>query len=235
MSANECFIIPVKIDSPSQEFYIQRCLKSIRRLYATTKIILALAKRTPRLHIDDPNLIQVENPYFSTLGCIYLFYKHKYADYAFILHDSMVVTKPIPRTGCDVSFFYYFYEPGLATTNYFQNYQKILSPHQHRDMMQHQKTGCFGVAMGMNHSTIQKLDILTIIPIVTTKNDFCAMERIFAYLCASNNINYDVLCGSIFGIADPWKHPELTTMTLEEILERNYPMCIIKSLVGRTE
>jgi len=235
MPENECFIIPVKIDTPSQEFYIRRCLKSIRRLYPTTRVIIALSKGTSPLVVDDPNIIQVDNPYFSTLGCIYLFYKHKYADYAFILHDSMVVNKPLPRTDRDVSFIYYFYEPGMAAINYTGNYQKILTPYQHADMMRNQKNGCFGVSMGLKHSIIQNLNILHIIPTVTTKDDFCAMERIFAYLCDSNGVNYDALCGSIFGPADPWVHPEFSTMTLEEILDRKYPMCVIKSMVGRKE
>lgn len=235
MTLNECFIIPTKIDTPSQEFYIHRCLKSIRRLYPVTKIIIALSKNTAQLSIEDPNTTQVENPYFSTLGCLYLFYKHKYADYAYILHDSMVVNTHIPRTTSEVSFMYTFYEPGMCANIYHANYQKLLTPYQYSDMLQHQKNGCFGVSMGLTHSVIEKLKILDVIPNITTKNDFCATERIFAYLCDSNHIAYDVLCGSIFGVADPWTHPELASMTLEDILSRNYPLCIIKSLVGRTE
>lgn len=230
-----CFIIPVKIDSKPQEFYIHRCLKSIRRIYPVTKVIIALSKGTQSLSLDDPNIIQIENPYFSTLGCIYLFYKYKYADYAYILHDSMIVNDVIPESKCDISFFYSFFEPGMCSHIYHPNYQKLLSPHQYSEMLRIQKIGCFGVSMALKHSVIEKLGILDIIPKLTTKNDFCAMERIFAYLCTAGSIDYDVFCGSIFGDADPWAHPELSNMTLEEILHRKYKMCIIKSLVGRTE
>lgn len=235
MTQRECFILPVKINTPSQVFYIDRCLKSIRRLYPTTLIVIALAKDTSMLELDDANILQVENPYFSTLGCIYLFYKYKYADYAYILHDSMVVNRSLPTSSCDVSFFYTFHEPGMCAHIYGQNYQKILTAEQCHHMLRTQTQGCFGVSMGLRHSVIERLHILPLIEKIILKTDFCAMERIFAYLCESNGVSYDVLCGSIFGDADPWAHPELAHMTLEEILSRNYSLCIIKSLVGRTE
>lgn len=235
MVSKVCFMIPTKIDSPSQEFYIRRCLKSIRRIYPSTPIIIALAKGTSPIATDDPHILQVENPYFSTLGCIYLLYRNNYAEYAYILHDSMVVNSLIPESSRDVSFIYSFHEPGMCAHIYHPNYQKLLSPSQYRDMLFNQKTGCFGVSMGMKLSVIERLGVLELAPKLTTKNDFCATERIFAYLCDSNHVEYDVLCGSIFGDADPWAHPELSNMSLEEILARNYRMCIIKSLVGRTE
>lgn len=147
----------------------------------------------------------------------------------------MIVNTEIPASLCDVSFMYTFHEPGMSVNHYHSNYQKLLTPNQYSDMVHHQKNGCFGVSMGLTHSVIEKLKILDMIPKITTKTDFCATERIFAYLCDSNHIEYDVLCGSIFGVADPWAHPEFATMTLEDILSMKYPMCIIKSLVGRTE
>jgi hypothetical protein len=230
-----CFIIPVKIDRPSHSFYIHRCLASIRRLYPETPIVLALSKETPPIKTDHVNVTQVENPYFSTLGCLSLFSTHKYADYAYILHDSMVLTKVLPPTTTLVSFVYTFHEPGMEAHIYGQNYQKILSPEHYRRMVTTQTTGCFGVSVGIDHRVIESIGILPLLPKITTKNDFCATERIFAYLCDSNNVVYDSLCGTIFGEGDPWAHPELSTMTLDEILARNYTMCVVKSLVGRTE
>ena len=230
-----CFILPVKIDSPSQEFYIRRCLKSIRRLYTDSLIVIALAKNTNRITLEYENVIQVENPYFSTLGCIYLFYVNKYADYAYILHDSMIVNKPIIESDKDISFIYSFDEPGMCNEIYADSYRKLLSPTQHYDMIKTQKTGCFGVSMGLHYRAIENIGILPVLAKVTTKNDFCAMERVFAYLCQLGRCEYDVLCGTIFNESDPWVHTELSTMTLDQILERNYTMCVIKSLVGRTE
>lgn len=227
-------MIPVKMETSSQEFYLRRCLASIRRLYPTTKVIIALAKGTYTLSIDDPNTIQVENPYFSTLGCIYLFYKNRYAESAYILHDSMVVTKPIPKSNRDVSFLFCFHEPGMNAIQYNESYGKLLPIEQHFHMVQTSVAGCFGVAMKLNHSVIERLNILPVIPKVTTKTDFCAMERVFPYLCKRANVRVEALCGNIYGgDSDPWQHPELITMTLEEIIAKNYSACIVKSLVGR--
>lgn len=230
-----CFIIPVKIDTPSQSFYVHRCLASIRRLYTDTLVVLALSKDTSPVKTDHVNVIQVNNPYFSTLGCISLFHAHAYADYAYIIHDSMVLINLLPPTNTLVSFVYTFHEPGMEAHIYGQNYQTILSPEQCHRMITTQKTGCFGVSFGIDRSAIESIGILPLLPRITTKNDFCAMERVFAYLCDSNGVAYDSLCGSIFGEGDPWAHPELSTMTLDEILARNYTLCIVKSLVGRTE
>lgn len=231
----ECFIIPTKIDTPSQSFYIYRCLESIRAIYPDTLIVIALSKGTSQLNISDTNTIQVENPYFSTLGCIYLFYVHKYAEYAYILHDSMVVINIFPTPIKPISFIYTFNEPGMSANVYGQNYTKLLSPMQCHDMITKQRYGCFGVSMGLRHDIIEKLNIFQIIPRVVTKNDFCAMERIFAYLCKSNGIEYDVICGDIFGETNPWSHPEFASMSLHDIKSKNYKVCVVKSLVGRTE
>ena len=231
----ECFIIPTKIDNDVQSFYIHRCLKSIRTFYPSTLIIIALSTGTNILEIDDPNIIQVKNPYFSTLGCIYLFHIHKYANYAYILHDSMTLTSILPPSKNSISFMYMFDEPGMSSNIYAENYKKILTPSQCYDMINNQKIGCFGVSMGLDQSIIENIGILELIPSVTTKTDFCAMERIFAYLCDSNGITYDVLCGSIFGCANPWENPQLSTMSFDEIVSKNYGLCVIKTLVGRTE
>lgn len=229
-----CFIIPVKIDSKKQEFYIHRCIASIRRLYSDP-IILALAKDTHHLHLEYPGIEQIENPYFSTMGCLYLFDKYHYADYAYILHDSMVVLSSLPAPSSNVSFIYDFHEPGMETQHYQSNYQTLLSADLCRDMIETQEQGCFGAAMGLYHHAVSKTGILDIVGLVATKRDFCAMERVFAYMCRKSRVGHNVLCGSIFGDANPWNHPEFETMSLTELLSLGRKEYILKSLVGRTE
>jgi hypothetical protein len=229
-----CFVIPVKIDSKKHEFYIHRCIASIRRL-CNDPIILALAKGTQRIRADYPRIEQVENPYFSTMGCLYLFDKYRYADYAYILHDSMVVLSPLPAPSSNVSFIYDFHEPGMETQHYQSNYRKLLPADLCRDMIETQTQGCFGAAMGLYHHAVSKTGILKLVMLVTTKNDFCAMERVFAYICRKSQVGHNVLCGSIFGDANPWNHPEFETMSLPDLLSLGRKEYILKSLVGRTE
>lgn len=232
---SECFIIPTKVDNQSHRFYIDRCIESIRRVYPDTLIVIALSKGTSSMEIDGDNIIQVQNPYFSTLGCICLFHLNKYADYAYVIHDSMVITKQFPMTSAPVSFIYSFDEPGMCSNIYMENYSKLLEPSECYAMVSKHRRGCFGVSMGLDHDIIGKLGVLPIIPNVTTKNDFCAMERIFSFLCASNRIQVEVICGDIFGEANPWKYSEFSTMSLNDILARNFDVCVVKSMVGRTE
>jgi hypothetical protein len=229
-----CFIIPVKIDTVKQEFYIHRCINSIRRIY-DAPIIIALANGTSEIVTTLSNITQVLNPYFSTIGCLYLFEKNKYADYAIILHDSMVLLSEIPKPSTDVSFVYDFYEKDMDIINYNENYKRILNINDYHIMINTQKQGCFGVSMGIYHYAVEKTGILEIASKIVTKKDFCATERIFAYLCRKNHVIHSVMCGSIFSDVDPWVNKHFETMTLEEFIARGYKQCIIKSLVGRVE
>lgn len=229
-----CFMVPVKIESVKHEFYVHRCIQSIRRLY-DAPIILALSNGTSELSTTMPNVTQVSNPYFSTVGCLYLFEKNKYADYAVIMHDSMVLLSEIPTPSTNVSFIYEFIEPGMETIHYGENYSRLLSPTDCHDMIKTQTQGCFGVAMGIYHSAVRKTGILDIAHSIVTKRDFCATERIFAYLCRKNDVGHNVLCGSIFSEVDPWVNRDFESMTVEQFLARGYKQCIVKSLVGRTE
>jgi len=228
-----CFILAVKIDTPKHAFYVHRCIASIRRIY-TEPIILVLAPGTAAIQTDHPGIQQVENPYFGTLGCVYLFDRHRYADYAYILHDNMVVLSKLPFPSSNVTFIYDFHEPGMETRHYQKNYEKLLPPSMCRDLIETQTQGCFGPAMGIYHHAVSKTGVLALVPLVTTKDDTCAMERVFAYICRKNQVGHDVLCGSIFGDANPWIHKEFETMTLDELVSLNRKEYIIKSLAGRT-
>lgn len=228
-----CFIIPVKIDTPSQEFYIRRCVESIRMFHPEARIIVALANGTPRLGFLDSAILQVPNPYFSMLGCLYLFHVNKYADYAFIIHDSMVVIKPIPITWHGVSYIYDF--QGELDIDYNdKSYRRLLTAEEYNTLTNTHTQGCFGVTMGIEHKTVEKCGVLRFVPRVNSKVDVCAMERIFPYLCRINKIEVNVLCnwkdGDMWNKL--WKNDE-PYLSLQDILRRNYTQCIFKTLVFR--
>jgi hypothetical protein len=63
-----CFLIPVKIDRPEQEFQIRRCTESIRSLYPTTLIVIVYAPGSRISIPEDEHARLEENPYFATMG-----------------------------------------------------------------------------------------------------------------------------------------------------------------------
>jgi hypothetical protein len=228
-----CFMIPVKIQIPKHEFYIRRCVKSIRRFYEKVSIIILLSDETNPIIFEDSNIFQIKNPYKFTLGCLYILDKFKCAEYAYIIHDSMIINRILPPPSKNVSFIYSFFEPGMMNNIYSESYKKILSYDDYTDLVTNHTEGCFGITMGIRCDIVTKIGVLDILTSVTTKEDGCAMERIFSFLCKKNNIEHDVLCGDIFGDTDPWAHPEFATMSLEEILNLNYPHYIIKAIINR--
>jgi hypothetical protein len=228
-----CFIVPVKIDTPSQEFYIRRCVESIRMFYPTAILVLVLASGTLPLDFQDPSILQVPNPYFSTLGCLYLFHVNKYTDYAIIMHDSMVVINPIPIKWHGVSYLYDF--QGCIDLDYNdRSYRKMLTTEEYVQMTNTHTQGCFGLAIGIEHGTVEKCGILRFVPLVTTKVDLCAMERIFPYLCRTHGIDVNVLCDWYEGGLwhDVWEKNE-PNLSLQDILKRKYTQCIFKTVVSR--
>jgi hypothetical protein len=228
-----CFAIPVKIEKSQHEFYIRRCIDSIRRLYPDVAIVILLSSETSPLVFDDINIFQITNPYYGIMGCFYILDKYKCAEYAYIIHDTMVVLKELPTPEKPVSFLYDFKEPTLSAEHYDISYKKLLSSDDYNSLFREKVNGCFGVTMGIQSKIIQQTGVLELLTKVSNKTDGCAMERVFSFLCKKNNIEYDVLCGSIFGFMCPWNHPEFCKLTLQEILQHKYPTYILKCIVNR--
>jgi len=233
--ASFCFIVTVKITNQNQEFFIKRCIDSIRRIYPDTPIIIA---KSPDTVCDLPsgkNIRIEENPYYSTFGALYLFYKHRYADYAYILHDSMCITRQLPDPTGDIRFLYWFGKKDIAHNHYRRGYEKLLPTTDVDRLMSTLSYGCFGCSFLIRHSCIEKTQLLDILPNVQTKYDFEAMERIVAYLSIKHGlIDPEIaLCGDIFeSRVNPWTNG-LTYASLDDILRLKFPQPIFKSIVSR--
>lgn len=222
-----CFMIPVKTTDEVSLACTRRCIQSIRRLYPTEPIIVALAEDTQPLDVD--TIIQVKNPYFSTMGCLYLFHIHHYADYAVILHDSMCVTSRLQNLST-VTYIYDFWN-SLDMGDNWQTYRTLMTEDELQDMLRIQRQGCFGVALGIEHGMVQRCGLLRFVPLIKNKNGLCAMERIVAYLCTKANITPTVLCGDIEKI---WRRGwDEKNLTLEDVLAKGYPECVYKTFLAR--
>jgi hypothetical protein len=227
-------MIPTKLDIPDQENVLIRCVKSIRRLYPQEPIIIAVAKNSLPLTVLFDEYTQVTaNPYFSVFGCLYLFYAHKYADQAWLLHDSVVLTREIPNVS-KFSFLYHFYEPSLDRPRNDEGYRRLLNFFEYSQMLSTTKNGCFGNMFIIDHNCIEELDILRFIPKINTKYDFECMERILYFLAIKNKYPTTSLCGDIFRpIVNPWETPEYANYTLDTVLQMNFPAIFFKSIIAR--
>lgn len=231
-----CFIIPVKITDPSQEFQIQRCFKSIRTLYPETLVVIAYAPGSSVSIPEDQYTRVVENPYYSTMGALYLFYTNKYADYAYVIHDSMAILRPLPEPYGEFRFLFYFRECVRDHHGCLMDaYMQLLPPEDVDALVRTLPMGCFGVSFLIRHDAIEKLGVLDIIPKVKTKHQLEGMERILAYLSIKSGVLTEdpAICGSIFAPnVNPWQH-SYGTLSLEELRQLNLPQPIFKCVMGR--
>ena len=231
-----CFLVPMKIDRPEHEFQIRRCVESIRYFYPRTLIVVVYAPGSRVSMPEDENLLLEENPYFATMGALYLFYTHKYADYAYVIHDSMAILRPLPEPYGDVRFLYCFKHCVRDHHHVMMDvYTEVLPPDDVFQLVNRLSIGCFGTAFLIRHSAIEKLEILNIIPKVKTKHQLEGMERVFAYLAVKHNLLTPdpAICGDIFAPnIDPWAHG-IGHLSLNELLRVNFPQPIFKCIVSR--
>jgi hypothetical protein len=201
--------------------------------YPTSPVVIAVAADSVPLTVEPDALTQiVPNPGFSVIGCVALFHAHKYAEFAFILHDTMTIVKPIPADyTADIQFVYHFIQPGMGNESYSSQYAQLLSPADH-DAMVKTQLGCFGPAFFIRHSAIERLGILPLVPKVTTKAHMEAMERVVAYLATKNGLlrsNFSI-CGHCIDFYNP---PWSASMTFEELLQVDTPFSVLKVILGR--
>jgi hypothetical protein len=231
-----CFLIPVKIDRPEQEFQIRRCTESIRSLYPTTLIVIVYAPGSRISIPEDEHTRLEENPYFATMGALYLFYTRKYADYAYVIHDSMAILRPLPEPYGSIRFLYYFKQCVRDHHTIMMDvYTDVLPPDDVFQLVQNLSIGCFGCAFLIHHSAIEKLGILDIIPKVKTKHQFEGMERVFAYLAVKHNLLTPdpAICGDIFAPrVNPWAHG-IGNLSLDELRRIDFPQPIFKCIASR--
>jgi len=232
-----CFIIPVKLDIPEQEFQIKRCLDSIRRIYPTTKVVIAVAKNSLPLTIEKDSYTEIlENPYFSTWGCLHLFNQNRYAEKAVIIHDSVVLLKEIPELNEGVMFIYHFMEPTLDRSRNDEGYNRLLPVLDRLKMFASHDFGCFGNMFYIHSNALESCGMLPFIPKIKTKYDFECMERISAYYCKKNKVLRPEIsmCGIIqHWIADPWIHTEYADKDVDYFKSINFPFVFAKSIIAR--
>jgi hypothetical protein len=186
----------------------------------------------PELNVDEYTKLE-KNPGFSVFGCLSLFEKYKYADQAWIIHDSVVLLRKLPIIE-RFSFIYHFYEPSLDIPRNDAGYKRLLNSVEYAEMTTITKHGCFGNMFAIDYEEIRKIDIQRFIPHIHTKYDFECMERIVGYLALKNGYSTLSVCGDIFDpIANPWSHTEYASLSLDRCIQLNFPEVFLKAIIAR--
>jgi hypothetical protein len=251
------FIITRHVNSEMTNNYWNQSIKCIRRFYPNEKIVI----------IDDNSNYDFVKPFFDYQNVViiqsdykgrgellpyYYFYKNKYFENAFVIHDSIFIHKKISfekLKNIDVIPLWHFNADKENITNTlrlisgFKNkfllYKKLSL---NDDLILGKKStwcGCFGVQCYINHdflvSIINKYNLLSLINKVKTRPDRCCMERIFGLIFTLES-SYTNKFRSLFGNILHYKHS--FNYTYEKYkndltIKKKLPETIIKVWTGR--
>jgi hypothetical protein len=216
------FYIPVKLDTPERETLLRRCYTSIRRIYPEASITLLLSMDSLPLTMEYDATIRT-NTGFSVVGALQAYLDEQSTDYAYILHDSMVVTHELPIPKSHILPIFHF-DDMLDCGRYDTCYQDTLQSN-YIEFRQTYTQGILGCSF-----VIQKGVRLTL-PNITTKYQLEALERMLPYYISKQGYTLQPsLCGSIFDY-NPWDNPQWTTDPLESFLSS--PIPVVKTLAFR--
>jgi len=193
------FIIIRHVTNETSNFYWQECCRSIRKWYPYHKIVIVDDHSSFTTEMDFEVDFDSENILFInsnlTKGCgeflgYYYFYKHKWADYAIILHDSLWIQRPIDGLDSfpDIKFLSHFntrynhhnFQTELDIIQCLHNPGELVSFFHQLDSC---NIGCFGIQSCISYSFLERLQerfqIMNLIHIVHDREKRMCLERVF--------------------------------------------------------
>jgi hypothetical protein len=247
MSSNNFgFIMTRHVNSQTTNNYWNNSIKCIRRFYPDVKIIViddnSNYEFVKQYHeYKNIEIIQSEFKARGELLPYYYFYKNKFFENAFIIHDSIFIHKKInfdKIRHIDVLPLWHFNPDKENVTNSL----KLVSNFRNSYLLYKKLTlsdtlilgtkpewcGCFGVQSYINHKFLvriaNKYNLFTLLNKVTSRPDRCCLERIFGLLFnleSNNTKTYKSLFGNIHDYNSAFDY------TYEKY---NYDLTIMKKL-----
>lgn len=221
MDNNFGFIITRHVNSVKTNNYWNNCVKLLRTLYPSKKIVIIDDNSNYNYVISEFNyknieIIKSEFPGRGELLPYYYFLKKKFFENAIIIHDSVFFHKRIPFEklyGINVLPLWFFHSDKENVDNtkrivrYLKNNFSIddkISKNLNILGMNNDKWyGCFGVQSYINLAFLQNIEnkygITNLISSVTCRRDRCCLERIFGVIFSleSPRLNRKSLFGNI--------------------------------------
>ena len=254
---NYGFIMTRHVNSEKTNNYWNQCIKCIRKFYPNTKIVVIDDNSNydfvkAQHEYKNVEIIQSEYKGRGELLPYYYYYKNKFFENAFIIHDSIFIHKRIDFEkikAIDVLPLWHF-NPDKENVH---NSLQLISSFRNQFLLYKNLTlsdisilgrrpewyGCFGVQSYINHNFLtriaNKYNLFTLLNKVKTRPDRCCLERIFGlifHLESGVTQKYKSLFGNIHDYNssfdytyDKYKH-DLT-------VKKKLPKSIIKVWSGR--
>jgi len=198
------FIMTRHVNSEKTNNYWNQSIKCIRRFYPNAKIVVIDDNSNydfVKAHHEYKNveIIQSEYKGRGELLPYYYYYKTKFFDNAFIIHDSIFIHKRIDFEGfkdIDVLPLWHF-NPDKENVH---NSLQLVSSFRNQFLLYKNLTlsditilgrrpewcGCFGVQSYINHGFLKRIankyNMFTLLNKVTSRPDRCCLERIFGLI-----------------------------------------------------
>jgi len=201
---NYGFIMTRHVNSQTTNNYWNNSIKCIRRFYPDVKIIVIDDNSNydfvkAQHEYKNVEIIQSEFKARGELLPYYYFYKNKFFENAFIIHDSIFIHKKInfdKIKEIDVLPLWHFNPDkenvinSLKLVSNFRNHYALYKQLTLSDTMvlgrKPEWHGCFGVQSYINHKFLvriaNKYNLFTLLNKVTSRPDRCCLERIFGLL-----------------------------------------------------
>ncbi len=251
------FIITRNVNSELTNNYWNQSIKCIRRFYPNIKIVVIDDNSNydfvkAQYEYKNVEIIQSEYKGRGELLPYYYYYKTKFFDNAFIIHDSIFIHKRIDferLKDIDVLPLWHFnpdkenVHNSLQLISSFRNQFSLYKNLTLSDISilgrRPEWYGCFGVQSYINHNflvrTSNKYNLFTLLNKVKSRPDRCCLERIFGlifHLESGVTKKYKSLFGNIHDYNssfdytyDKYKH--------DLIVKKKLPKSIIKVWSGR--
>jgi len=198
------FIMSRHVNSDKTNNYWNQSIKCIRRFYPNIKIVVIDDNSNydfvkAQNEYKNVEIIQSEYKGRGELLPYYYYYKNKFFDNAFIIHDSIFIHKRIDferLKDIDVLPLWHFYPDKENVHNSLQlisSFRNQLSLYKNLTLSdisilgrRPEWYGCFGVQSYINHNflvrTSNKYNLFTLLNKVKSRPDRCCLERIFGLI-----------------------------------------------------
>jgi hypothetical protein len=233
-NCNYGFIITRHVNNETTNQYWNECIQCIRQCYPLKKIIV-IDDNSKQEYIkalaEYENIEYVQSEFLGRgeLLPYYYLWKHKYFDYAIILHDSVFLQKRINieylinKQIKVMPLWHFTHEKKENFNNTLRIAQQLvnnfniintLAIDREYEVLGNKKnvwTGCFGVQSFIHHGFLcmiqKKYNLFNLLNYVTTRGDRCGLERVVGvifYIEYLKEIGHPSLLGDIHSYGLTW-------------------------------
>jgi hypothetical protein len=192
------FIILRHVNNEITNQYWISCIKSIREYYPENKIIIiddnSNYEYITENEFSNTITIQSEYPKRGELLPYYYYVKNNFFDIAIILHDSIIINKPIENIKeIETYRFLWDFEHDWDHTNDERRLINLFNDYELKTFYEnkHLWKGCFGCMTIINYDFLnfinKKYDISILLNNIINRYSRCSFERVLACLLQKEN------------------------------------------------